>query len=214
MWIYSKLFNLEFHFVMNKETYPQEPQLGSSTLNSISSMSLQDLSWNRNFFISFLNIFILSQTWERFWFITDLCVLDYSEDMYAQDSIELLTRAGIDFKKNEQFGIDVADFGELLMSSGIVLNDKIKVLRLLLLLLLPLSDITHSLLQLGNPIHWLCFNNLSMNLVDLLSQWLWFWIFVEDPNVSTVTTNWRRILWIGEDLLPLHLWYQIFDEVM
>jgi hypothetical protein len=73
--------------------------------------------------------------------------------MYAQDSIELLTRAGIDFKKNEQFGIDVADFGELLMSSGIVLNDKIKVLRLLLLLLLPLSDITHSLLQLGNPIH-------------------------------------------------------------
>jgi len=49
-----------------------------------------------------------------------------NEDMYAQDSIELLARAGIDFKKNEQIGIDVTEFGELLMSSGIVLNDKIK----------------------------------------------------------------------------------------
>jgi CCR4-NOT transcription complex subunit 7/8 len=78
------------------------------------------------FFHHILSTFISIQ--ERFyiWFITNLC--SYSEDMYAQDSIELLTRAGIDFKKNEQFGIDVADFGELLMSSGIVLNDKIKVL--------------------------------------------------------------------------------------
>lgn len=49
-----------------------------------------------------------------------------SEDMYAQDSIELLTRSGIDFKKHEEQGIDVNDFGELLMSSGVVLNDKIK----------------------------------------------------------------------------------------
>lgn len=49
-----------------------------------------------------------------------------NEDMYAQDSIELLTRSGIDFKKHEEQGIDVNDFGELLMSSGIVLNDRIK----------------------------------------------------------------------------------------
>lgn len=46
--------------------------------------------------------------------------------MYAQDSIELLTRSGIDFKKHEEQGIDVNDFGELLMSSGVVLNDRIK----------------------------------------------------------------------------------------
>jgi CCR4-NOT transcription complex subunit 7/8 len=46
--------------------------------------------------------------------------------MYAQDSIDLLMRSGIDFQKNEADGIDVADFGELLMSSGIVLNDNIK----------------------------------------------------------------------------------------
>jgi len=49
-----------------------------------------------------------------------------SEDMYAQDSIDLLIRSGIEFSKNEEYGIDVADFGELMISSGIVLNDDVK----------------------------------------------------------------------------------------
>jgi len=49
-----------------------------------------------------------------------------SEDMYAQDSIDLLIRSGIEFSKNEELGIDVNDFGELLMSSGVVLNDHVK----------------------------------------------------------------------------------------
>jgi len=49
-----------------------------------------------------------------------------AEDMYAQDSIDLLIRSGIEFSKNEEFGIEVADFGELLMSSGIVLRDEVK----------------------------------------------------------------------------------------
>eukprot|EP01132_Coremiostelium_polycephalum_P005081 gene5081-6325_t len=49
-----------------------------------------------------------------------------NEDKYAKDSIDLLSRSGIEFNKIEQNGIDVLDFGELLMSSGIVLNDKIK----------------------------------------------------------------------------------------
>ncbi|RHN45245.1 putative poly(A)-specific ribonuclease [Medicago truncatula] len=35
----------------------------------------------------------------------------------------LLRQSGIDFKKNNQDGIDARRFGELLMSSGIVLND-------------------------------------------------------------------------------------------
>ncbi|KAJ3373224.1 hypothetical protein HDU91_000937 [Kappamyces sp. JEL0680] len=46
--------------------------------------------------------------------------------MYAQNSIELLTKSGIDFKKHEDYGIDVEDFGELLISSGLVLSDEIK----------------------------------------------------------------------------------------
>ena len=45
--------------------------------------------------------------------------------MYAQDSIELLKQSGIDFARNEARGIDVHRFGELLMSSGIVLNDEV-----------------------------------------------------------------------------------------
>jgi len=51
---------------------------------------------------------------------------DLKEDMYAADSIELLRRSGIDFKRHQQMGIDVMDFGELLMSSGLVLMDEVK----------------------------------------------------------------------------------------
>jgi CCR4-NOT transcription complex subunit 7/8 len=48
-----------------------------------------------------------------------------SEDISAHDSIELLRQCGIDFQKNNEMGIDVNRFGELLMSSGIVLNDDV-----------------------------------------------------------------------------------------
>ena len=46
--------------------------------------------------------------------------------MFAQDSIELLKSSGIDFEKFEKFGIDVQYFGELMMMSGLVLNEDIK----------------------------------------------------------------------------------------
>ncbi|XP_077589004.1 CCR4-NOT transcription complex subunit 7 isoform X1 [Stigmatopora nigra] len=49
-----------------------------------------------------------------------------TEDMYAQDSIELLTTAGIQFKKLEEEGIESLYFAELLMTSGLVLCDGIK----------------------------------------------------------------------------------------
>ncbi|CAG8711272.1 1030_t:CDS:2, partial [Racocetra persica] len=48
------------------------------------------------------------------------------DDMYAQDSIDLLTKSGIDFKRHEDYGIDVEQFGELLISSGFVLLDDVK----------------------------------------------------------------------------------------
>lgn len=47
------------------------------------------------------------------------------DDVYANDSIELLRQSGIDFKKNNEDGVDASCFGELLMSSGIVLNPNI-----------------------------------------------------------------------------------------
>jgi len=46
--------------------------------------------------------------------------------MYAQDSIDLLNRSGIQFKKHEEDGIDVHDFAELLITSGLVLQDEVK----------------------------------------------------------------------------------------
>lgn len=63
----------------------------------------------------------------------ELCVWQFNfrgfrlaDDVYAQDSIELLKQSGIDFQQNEQRGIDVQRFGELLMTSGIVLNEDIR----------------------------------------------------------------------------------------
>ncbi|KAK4775391.1 hypothetical protein SAY86_010326 [Trapa natans] len=47
------------------------------------------------------------------------------DDVFAADSIELLKQSGIDFEKNSERGIDAVRFGELLMSSGVVLNDNV-----------------------------------------------------------------------------------------
>ncbi|XP_044479590.1 probable CCR4-associated factor 1 homolog 6 [Mangifera indica] len=49
-----------------------------------------------------------------------------NEDVFANDSIELLKQSGIDFNKNNEKGVDAMRFGELLMSSGIVLNDNVR----------------------------------------------------------------------------------------
>jgi len=49
-----------------------------------------------------------------------------NDDMYAPESIELLTKSGINFKRHEEYGIDVEQFGELLISSGLVLLDDVK----------------------------------------------------------------------------------------
>ncbi|KAK6542466.1 hypothetical protein TWF694_006420 [Orbilia ellipsospora] len=49
-----------------------------------------------------------------------------ADDMYAQESIDLLTKSGIDFKRHEEFGINVSHFGELLISSGLVLLENVK----------------------------------------------------------------------------------------
>ena len=45
--------------------------------------------------------------------------------MYAPDSIDLLKKSGIDFKRNEEEGIEVEYFGELLINSGLVLFEHI-----------------------------------------------------------------------------------------
>lgn len=47
-------------------------------------------------------------------------------DMFAQDSIDLLVRSGISFEDHATRGIDPLKFGELLMVSGLVLDDRVR----------------------------------------------------------------------------------------
>lgn len=51
---------------------------------------------------------------------------DLSEEMWAEDSIGLLTRAGLHFDAHATDGIDPLYFAEVLMSSGLVLNDDVR----------------------------------------------------------------------------------------
>ena len=62
----------------------------------------------------------------RSWMLSSSREFKQSEDMFAQDSIELLKDSGIDFARNEARGIEVHRFGEVLMSSGIVLNEDVR----------------------------------------------------------------------------------------
>lgn len=46
-------------------------------------------------------------------------------DMYAQESIDLLIEAKIDFREHEKNGIKVEEFGEILMTSGLVMSEEV-----------------------------------------------------------------------------------------
>lgn len=58
--------------------------------------------------------------------VTGVSLSIVREDMYAQDSIELLTTSGIQFKKHEEEGIETLYLAELLMTSGVVLCEGVK----------------------------------------------------------------------------------------
>lgn len=51
---------------------------------------------------------------------------DLDGDMFAQDSIDLLQKSGISFEDHAKRGINPHLFGELLMVSGLVLDDRVK----------------------------------------------------------------------------------------
>lgn len=48
------------------------------------------------------------------------------DDMFAQDSIDLLVNSGISFEDHATRGIDPLRFGELMMVSGLVLDDRVR----------------------------------------------------------------------------------------
>jgi CCR4-NOT transcription complex subunit 7/8 len=51
---------------------------------------------------------------------------DLKDDMFAQDSIDLLVNSGISFDDHAKRGIEPLLFGELMMVSGLVLDDNVK----------------------------------------------------------------------------------------
>ncbi|KAL0228574.1 hypothetical protein RCL1_004717 [Eukaryota sp. TZLM3-RCL] len=51
---------------------------------------------------------------------------DLDKDMYHEESIKLLKSAGIDFSKHKDYGINVEEFGALLIESGLVLLDNVR----------------------------------------------------------------------------------------
>lgn len=46
-------------------------------------------------------------------------------DPHAKDSIQMLKDQSINFEKNNEFGVDVNEFSELFLSSGLVMNDAV-----------------------------------------------------------------------------------------
>jgi len=72
---------------------------------------------NRNGFAN--NLMVCPTTWSfNFKFSLE-------EDMYSEDSIAMLKKAGVDFEKNAELGIDPEEFGSLLTTSGLVLDENI-----------------------------------------------------------------------------------------
>ena len=51
---------------------------------------------------------------------------DVSNDLHSSDSITFLQGNGVDFDTHAQQGVDVTVFGELLMASGLVLNEDVR----------------------------------------------------------------------------------------
>lgn len=49
-----------------------------------------------------------------------------TEDMYAEDSVDLLQNSGIQFDKHDQEGIDPIHFAEIMLVSGLVLREPVK----------------------------------------------------------------------------------------
>ena len=47
------------------------------------------------------------------------------EEMYAEGSIEMLKKAGLDFAKHQELGIDLKTFGSALTTSGLALQDDV-----------------------------------------------------------------------------------------
>ncbi len=94
--------------------------------------------------------------------------------MFAQDSIELLKTSGIDFDKFEKFGIDIQYFGELMIMSGLVLNEEIKWISF------------HSSYDFGYLLKTLTCTDLPMDEPGFLDTLLTYFPSIYDVKVMSV----------------------------
>lgn len=99
-------------------------QLGVTFADEHGNLPRNVCTWQFNFKFNLAYVLAAFQFVQMWWYTSHPIVS--RDDMYAQDSIDLLTNSGIDFKKHEEYGIDVEHFGELLISSGFVLLDDVK----------------------------------------------------------------------------------------
>ena len=81
-----------------------------------------------------------------------------TEDMYAEDSVDLLQNSGIQFEKHEQEGIDPMLFAEMMLMSGLVLMPQVKWLSF------------HSGYDFGYLINLLTNQNLPKTEADFFEQ--------------------------------------------
>lgn len=112
------------------------------------------------------------------------CLLHRRDDIFAQDSIELLKTSGIDFEKFDKFGIDVQYFGELMMMSGLVLNDEIKWISF------------HSKYDFGYLMKTLTCTELPMDEQGFLDLLFTYFPCIYDVKVCTVW-GMRVLCWRG-----------------
>ncbi|KAK4834613.1 hypothetical protein QYF36_025579 [Acer negundo] len=87
---------------------------------------------------------------------------DIAHDKHAHDSVELLKRQGINFEKNRELGIDSFLFAELMISSGLVLNEDVTWVTF------------HSAYDFGYLVKCLMPDVLPKNLTDFLDRVILF----------------------------------------
>lgn len=75
-------------------------------------------------FVTFNHIYLITRTARKSVHIK-ITTISYREDMYAQDSIDLLQNSGLQFRKHEEDGIEPIEFAELLMTSGNYLSNNV-----------------------------------------------------------------------------------------
>ncbi|KTB12582.1 Poly(A) ribonuclease POP2 [Nakaseomyces glabratus] len=98
------------------------------------------------------------------------------KEMVSKDSLELLTKSGINFEQHQTMGIDQLEFGQLLMDSGLVLDPEVTWVTY------------HAAYDLGFLINILMNNSMPNNKDDF--EW---WVHKYLPNFYDLNLVYKAI---------------------